>query len=109
LIHKYHLNLTEESVSQMMDSFGMDGDKNNQHTQQYQHPTEIKMKPSTSSSSNFNRQSQPNYTTSPLKGCMPGVTSLPPNDTHLLEAPEPPPELEQETLLEAGHRQTVNK
>ena len=88
LFHKF-LFLLEEStaISQMMESIGAEGEKQNQEGIKLAH-----------------KNNQPSST--------PKMESTKPRsfDTHLLDSPpEPPPGLEQETILEAGHRQTLAK
>lgn len=88
-------------ISQMMESVGVDvATVNCDKSKQQKNSQQIEMKPSTSSESNNN----PN-----VEGI--AVGAIYHDDTHQLldDAPEPPPELEQETLLEAGHRQTLSK
>lgn len=70
----------------MMESIGAEGEKQNQEG--------IKL------AQNIQHSSTPKMETN--KPCS--------FDTHLLDSPpEPPPGLEQETILEAGHRQTLAK
>uniref|UniRef100_A0A183C472 Non-specific serine/threonine protein kinase n=1 Tax=Globodera pallida TaxID=36090 RepID=A0A183C472_GLOPA len=88
----------EESdvISQMAESVGGDGMEKHNET----------MKPSTSVSDNG--ETTANRTETATKTSSAGRNQPFPNNW-LFDAPDPPPELEQETLLEAGHKQILAK